>query len=267
MPELLPGIHAVDNVSMLLMGAAVRVCPALIVEEGRLTLIDAGPAGSEAPIRAYVEGLGYRLRDIERIVVTHHHSDHTGALARLAGDSGAVVSAHTEEVPVLERRVAEPARPLTPRGVRAIGIDVSDMNYALEREWESDFTAPAVTVVDYLVHGDVLPILGGLTVLHAPGHTPGHIALWSESRSVLFAADLFTYDGSDILAPLPIFTQDEGQSLSALRAITETYHFNVAIPYHGAPIMESASERLRNALAAVRLAVSRPEPGAVMPGK
>lgn len=265
MAELLPGVHSVDGVTIDLVGAEISVHPILIMGAGRLTLIDVGPVGAERPIRAYVENLGYRMRDIERIIVTHHHADHTGGLAQVASQTDAIVAAHAAEVPFLERRVAAPARPLTPEGVRALGIDIDDTHYALDREWEAGYSPVAVKVTEELQGGDTLPLLGGLQVLHDPGHSPGHIALWSPEQGILFASDLFTCTGNEIQIPLPIFTQDAGQAVESLRGILETCAFETAIPYHGLPLMENAADRLRRAIAGVRLSVGHALPGQVLP--
>jgi glyoxylase-like metal-dependent hydrolase (beta-lactamase superfamily II) len=44
-------------------------------------------------------------------------------------------------------------------------------------------------VDQYLLHGQVFPILGSLQVINTPGHTPGHISLFSPSTGILFAGD------------------------------------------------------------------------------
>lgn len=265
MAELLQGIHTVDGVSIDVAGAELRVHPALIIEEGGLTLIDAGPVGSEGPVRRYVEAAGYTLHDIHRIIVTHHHSDHTGGLARLAQETGAIVAAHADEIPILEHRVPEPARPLSPEGLRAMGIAVDDNQYALMRQWEACYTPVAVRVTEELHGGDMLPIAGGLQVLHDTGHSPGHIALFAPALSVLFAADLFYYDGHEIHVPLPIFTQDAGEALSTLRAILDTLDFEVAIPYHGMPLLRDAARKLRRAVSGVKTATAHSLPGSAIP--
>src|SRR6185312_11886103 len=44
--------------------------------------------------------------------------------------------------------------------------------------------------------GDVLPIAGGLRVVHTPGHTPGHVSLLHEGDEVLVTGDsLFNVRG------------------------------------------------------------------------
>ncbi len=265
MPELLPGIHTIEGVAIDLVGAELAVHPVLIVEEGGLTLIDAGPVGSLGPIREYVEHLGHTVEEIERIIVTHHHSDHTGGLAALARATDAAISAHVAEVEFLDGRVPEPERPLSLEGLHALGIAIDERHYALERRRQAGYDPLAVTVAEELQGGDVLPILGGLTVLHDQGHSPGHIALFAPAHSVLFAADLFYYDGREIQVPLPIFTEDRARAVETVRAIVEAFTFDVAIPYHGVPLRERASERLRNALSAAPVSVGGPLPGQSMP--
>jgi glyoxylase-like metal-dependent hydrolase (beta-lactamase superfamily II) len=60
-----------------------------------LTLIDTGPLSDEA-LTALETGLsreGLRVEDIELVIPTHHHLDHSGLVATIAGRSGARVAA------------------------------------------------------------------------------------------------------------------------------------------------------------------------------
>src|ERR1700752_5277177 len=61
-----------------------------------LTLIDTGPH-NEAALSALEAGLaraGVRVDDIELVLVTHHHLDHSGLAATIAARSGARVGAY-----------------------------------------------------------------------------------------------------------------------------------------------------------------------------
>jgi glyoxylase-like metal-dependent hydrolase (beta-lactamase superfamily II) len=49
-----------------------------------LTLIDSGVPGSAPAIAEAVEGLGMRTSDIRRLLLTHHHGDHSGPLLKAA---------------------------------------------------------------------------------------------------------------------------------------------------------------------------------------
>src|SRR5947209_20357273 len=60
-----------------------------------LTLIDTGPRSDEA-ITALEAGLrkeDLRVEDIELVIPTHHHLDHTGLIATIVARSGARVAA------------------------------------------------------------------------------------------------------------------------------------------------------------------------------
>ena len=51
------------------------------------------------------------------------------------------------------------------------------------------FKAKPLQVDEILREGQKLDVLGGLEVLETPGHTPGHISLFSPSTGILFVGD------------------------------------------------------------------------------
>jgi glyoxylase-like metal-dependent hydrolase (beta-lactamase superfamily II) len=60
-----------------------------------LTLVDTGPCEEQA-LAALESGLkraGVRLEDLELVLITHHHLDHTGLAAAIAARSGAAIAA------------------------------------------------------------------------------------------------------------------------------------------------------------------------------
>lgn len=115
-------------------------------------LID-GTLQSNAPlIEANIRKLGFRLRDIHAIVNSHAHSDHAGAIAQLARDSGATVYAGAAGARMLASGgddAADPQRGLAP-------------------------TYPRVANVSVVADGQAVHV-GGLSVTahYTPGHTPG----------------------------------------------------------------------------------------------
>ncbi|MGE5229280.1 MAG: MBL fold metallo-hydrolase, partial [Deltaproteobacteria bacterium] len=55
---------------------------AAVLRSGTWTgLVDGGPSGSEAAVRAALAGLG--VRRLDTLVISHQHADHTGGLAAL----------------------------------------------------------------------------------------------------------------------------------------------------------------------------------------
>lgn len=144
-------------------------------------LIDTGIGGMSGALEsAAAERFGENARPAA-IIQTHGHFDHIGALELLAEKWDAPVFAHELEVPYLNGSAAYPPpdpsvgggmmallSPLYPRGP----VNVSSCLGVLPASGE-------------------VPFMPGWKWIHAPGHTPGQIALWREADRALIAADAF----------------------------------------------------------------------------
>ena len=53
---------------------------AFLIDSGGLTLIDTGTPNSEGKIVAAIESIGKKVTDLEHIIVTHCHADHSGSV-------------------------------------------------------------------------------------------------------------------------------------------------------------------------------------------
>ncbi|MEM1116848.1 MAG: MBL fold metallo-hydrolase [Bacteroidota bacterium] len=200
-------------------------------------LIDTGTPGSEAAILRALAARRHAPEAVRHIVVTHHHPDHAGALAALLDATGA--EAYMHPLDAAEVRVGSGFRPYRP----ASGI----LNWALERV----FIRPTprrytpAEVAREVADGDVLP--GGLTAVHAPGHSAGQIALlWPEQGGVLIAADACS--NLPVLT-LSIIYEDLDVGRETLRRLGGL-DFDAAVFGHGKPMVGRADERFRKAFGA-----------------
>ena len=176
--EIASGVHAVA-----LIGATGHV----ICEE-RLTLIDAGLPGSGRRLARYLATIGRSLDELVRIVCTHGHPDHVGGVRELARDD-VEVFLHPADLPALEVSLRETLTRPT-RG-KLFG-------YAARTP---DRTIP-------LTDGAVLPVLGGLQVIHTPGHTPGSICLYARRERLLFVGDALEIRRGKVTFASPLFSDD-----------------------------------------------------------
>ena len=62
---------------------------------------------------------------------------------------------------------------------------------------------------EFLTEGQILPLLGGLRVLETPGHTPGHISLFSPSTGILFTGDFIVSRNGGLVRSIKANTWDE----------------------------------------------------------
>jgi glyoxylase-like metal-dependent hydrolase (beta-lactamase superfamily II) len=92
--------------------------------------------------------------------------------------------------------------------------------------------------------GDRLELLGGATVVHMPGHTPGSIALHFPAERLLICGDVIDRRRGRLEPPLKGFTVDMDQALDSLRRLAEL-EFDVLCPGHGEPLVGDAGEGVR----------------------
>jgi glyoxylase-like metal-dependent hydrolase (beta-lactamase superfamily II) len=157
-----------------------------------LTLIDTGFRDSAA-LQALERGLGdagVRIEDLELLLATHHHVDHTGLLSELHRRSGA-------EVALLEdvaRPCADPSlhahrlERFTERVFVVYGVPDSSPR---EEFWDvmSSGTEP-IAATRRLRDGEKI-VAGGrnLRAVRRPGHTPGDTLWYDEDASLAFCGD------------------------------------------------------------------------------
>lgn len=144
-------------------------------------LVDAGLQGCRAQIIETAEELFGPGAKPRAIVLTHGHFDHIGALPELFEDWDVPVHAHPLEMPFLTGRSDyPPPDPTVGTGAMAL----------------MSFTFPNKGVdlgqrVEPLRDDGGVPFMPDWRWVHAPGHTPGQVALWRERDRCLVSADAF----------------------------------------------------------------------------
>ena len=176
MAEILPGVHVVQAAQRSAgPGGAMNIC--LLIEGGKITMVDAGLPGSSAGILAYLDEIGLAPQAIRRVIITHHHVDHVGGLPEILKLSAAEVWAHRDDAAVIEGTVPRPGIPPERVAAMLAAIPAEQRTAAAARMKQMSEVAPA-TVDLRLVGGEELNVLGGVQILHSPGHTAGHLCLY-----------------------------------------------------------------------------------------
>jgi glyoxylase-like metal-dependent hydrolase (beta-lactamase superfamily II) len=221
--EIVPNVHLVPG----MRGANVY-----LLLGSTLTLVDTGMPGSEEAILAYIDSLGLDAGDLARMVITHHHLDHVGGIAAMKRRTAALVLAHPDDAGLISGEQSPP--PASSPLMRFLFWLVAPLMPTLE-------PVPVdVTVQD----GERLDLLGGATVVHVPGHTPGSIALHFPSEGLLFCGDTIDHRRGRLGPPPKPFTEDMDQALASIRRMSEL-EFDVLCPGHGAPIVGGADQQVR----------------------
>ncbi|HKH10691.1 MAG TPA: MBL fold metallo-hydrolase [Rubrobacter sp.] len=103
--------------------------------------------------------------DISRIIITHAHIDHVGAVVALVDEYACPVLMHAEAEPMLEQ---------LPNQALMMGLRFGK-----------------VPAVDGYIEDEEVVKVGGLafTALYTPGHAPGHLAFYSAAEGAVISGD------------------------------------------------------------------------------
>ena len=214
-----------------------------LLEGKPLTLVDTGPANAES-LAALEEGLGahgYDLGDVELVLLTHHHLDHTGLTSAVAARSGARVAATAataawgigyHERASLEREFGR--RLLAEHGAPAGVIEAAEPFWTHIVRNSADFAT-----TDILAH-DGLVDAGGrrLRVLERPGHSVSDTLFVDVADSVAIVGDHLLPEitsGAEVVPTEPWGPVRRRALLEYLASLRETMAMDLGalLPGHG----------------------------------
>jgi glyoxylase-like metal-dependent hydrolase (beta-lactamase superfamily II) len=176
-------------------------------------LIDSG----QSRMRKTILDVLSRLR-IDRILLTHHHEDHSGNAAVIGAVHGAQISGH----------------PLTIEKMKS-GFSIMPYQrliWGRAGTFEGSPLPPVIETDNYRL----MPV-------HTPGHSRDHVVYLEKSRGWLFSGDLY-------LGPrIKYFRADErmGDTITSIKRVLE-YDFDVLFCGHR-PQRQDGRKRLREKLA------------------
>lgn len=200
-------------------------------------LVDTGFVTAAAKTIRLVERLP-SPHDLALGVLTHFHSDHAGGAGGLR---------ERFEVPIALHRI------------EAASVNARDAD-ACDARWLAHPIAPFCVDVP-LEDGDVLTTgTTDLRVVHVPGQTPGHVALFSEADRVLISGDMLQASDVAWLPPLGADLRPLREAIRSLERL-DALGAAVALPGHG-PVVANPARAIAAALERYDRWLADPEPAA-----
>jgi glyoxylase-like metal-dependent hydrolase (beta-lactamase superfamily II) len=214
------------------------------LDEGYL-LVDSGIATEECfeALAAELEEAGINWADIRWLCLTHLHPDHIGLSWKILELSSAKLLMHRLEAQYLAMIASENRVPFFERAMVNAGVPLDlqiRMNQALGdvrrhfREHVPDWQ---------LEGGERIPVRGdSLEVVWTPGHSPGHICLYSPEHRYLISGDHLL----EFITPNIGWHPDEDMLAQYLDSLERLAPFDIdlVIPSHGGPF-KGHRERIR----------------------
>lgn len=181
-----------------------------------VTLVDAGFPFMAKGIMQFIEGLN--AGPLQRILLTHGHSDHVGAVKVILKHHPVPVHAHRIELPYMEGALPYPRRKRPEFNVaRGVASPLAE-----SRE------------------GD-LAMVAGLKPYLTPGHSPGHVVYYHEQDQVLLAGDLFTSKKGELRRPMAMFTADMAEACRSSAIVKRLSPKRLEV-CHGEPVFNPAGQ-------------------------
>lgn len=164
-------------------------------------------------------------KKVRMVALTHCHPDHQGCVQAICERYRVPLACHELDVPAMEGRAPMiPGKPL---------IDVTPL-----------FSGPPRAVDRVLRDGDEL---SGFRVVHAPGHTPGHVMFFRSTDRLLIAGDILANINwltgrARLIEPPPFFSADPAQNRRSMKLVLDLQP-NLICFGHGPPLHDM--DRLR----------------------
>lgn len=216
--------------------------PVLLQNETENILVDVGYPGFLPLLEKALQLRALSFQDLTGILLTHHDIDHVGALFELKGKyphlktysskveanyiSGKIKSARLQQ--------AEDLQATLPPDRQAGGLAFQEFlkNYKPVQ-------------VDVAFSGEEEPeIFSGATVIHTPGHSPGHFSIYLPKSKTLITGDAVVLENGELEIANPHFTFDLAQAVASIQRLSQLKSEHL-ICYHGGSVHGNIQERLQ----------------------
>lgn len=224
-----------------IMGKPDIIYPTLIFDKDTVVLVDAGYPGQVSDFCEAIEKTGVPFDKLDKVILTHQDIDHIGSLLSIQKEINDKVEvlAHEEEKAYIQGdkcpiKLAQLAAKLD-----SLPEAMKDLYYKLK----SGFENCKVKVDEVLADGQELPYCGGITVIHTPGHTPGHICLYLSQSKTLIAGDALGIENGLLVKPPSHICFDAALNIESLKKLTK-YDIETIICYHGGVYKGNVPQRV-----------------------
>lgn len=214
------------------------------IDDSPRTLVDAGikTEASFEILKKGLETIGYNLKAIERILITHGHIDHYGQAKRLSSFSGAPIYIHSKEYGRIRSFIHSFGF------IKSIllrnGAPETLVHEAIRYMESAQIMGDSLDEAFSLDEGDSI-LFKSMTwkTIHCPGHSPGLICFHWPEKKILFTGDHLLKE----ITPNPILNVNESKPpfrypslkdyLTSLEKI-EKLDISLLLPAHGEEIQD-----------------------------
>jgi len=224
--KIAPGIYQLSA-----LGAGVFA----LIEGGQVVMIDAGLRITPRVVADFLDDNHLNNEDISHILITHHHPDHVSGLARLQTVTRALVGAHVEDAPYImgQKKAPNPAQNAVVKGIFTPFTPL--------------FRARPAPVDLLFQDGALIDFMGGVEVVHTPGHTGGSLSYFLPQKGIVFVGDAMQRSWGKLSTPSGMFTESMEQAKASMIRLSRL-DFDTLCLSHFPPTRKRAKKELLHLL-------------------
>ena len=240
-----------ENIEMIKLSMNVMereriVYPTLIWDNDNVILIDTGIPSNLETIKNQMETAGVSFARLNIIIATQQDIDHIAGIKGILFEKPEVmVLAHEADKPYIQGD--KKVKRLNSKFMERI----KDLPEEEQLKIVDMFENSNVKVNTTLTDGEMLPYCGGITIIHTPGHTPGHICLYHQRSKTLIAGDAMNILHGELVGPNEDPMSEDGvnanDAINSLKKLTD-YDIKNIITYHGGLFNDSPNDKIKDVI-------------------
>jgi glyoxylase-like metal-dependent hydrolase (beta-lactamase superfamily II) len=232
------------EISMNMLGVESKIFPTIIWDDNNMVLFDTGLPGEIKTIQDEITKTGLSFDKINEIIITHTDIDHIGGIPDILGeiDHKVYVLAHKDDKPFIEGE--KRFNKITPERMSQLKEKIMNLPEDQGKAMLELLQNPPKAIIDKVLDdGTELPYCGGITVIHTPGHTPGHICLYLKKSKILIAGDMLNIVDGELVGPYPHNTPDMEAATDSIKKFSN-YDIEKIVCYHSGLYESNPNQRL-----------------------
>lgn len=245
------------------LGIMFQTVNCYLIPGEQLTLIDCGLYSEENwdLFQKKINDLGYQIKDIEQVIITHEHSDHIGLLPEIMAHSNAIVRAPK----VIEGWFSQPTEMKKRQGdfnkkiFSTVGFPQKIYNQVLQfvEMTKLGRQIQEMDRIHFYEAGDFLRI--GNTeweILNTPGHSLTQYVFLQKQEKRIFGSDMLLP-----IAPMPILMENPNKKDEPVQPLIDLLHsferlkkYNIQTVYPGhGETFQDANQMIDKQLARIQM--------------
>ncbi|MBE6089371.1 MAG: MBL fold metallo-hydrolase [Clostridium beijerinckii] len=174
-------------------GQSDAIHPVILEDENEMILIDCGYPNFLSLMEEAALAEKINIKNLSKIIITHHDYDHMGALAEFKRKYPKVKADHFHKMI---------------QSIESCNVDIK------------------------LKDRDYFDCCGGIEILATPGHMPGHISIYHKESKSLITGDALVVENGELLIAVPQYTLDMKEAQNSVKKFLD-YDIERIICYHG----------------------------------